>query len=117
MYSTTFNRYGSWLPLLTHSDIGFDPCKLKKAASEKRLPTGFFFNYPPCAWEQSSTRNRLLLSLICLISLEYELIPSMLENNEEINVIKINKPKFIDIGTEGSIIESKKKAQKILFND
>ena len=51
------------------------------------------------------------------MSLEYQLIPSMIENNEEINVIKIGKPKFIDIGTEGSIIESKKKAQKILFND
>ena len=51
------------------------------------------------------------------VSLEYQLIPSMIKNNEEINVIKINKPKFIDIGTEDSIIESKKKAQKILFND
>ena len=51
------------------------------------------------------------------MSLEYQLIPSMIENNEEINVIKIGKPMFIDIGTEGSIIESKKKAQKILFND
>ena len=46
------------------------------------------------------------------MSLEYQLIPSMIKNNEEINVIKINKPKFIDIGTEDSIIESKKKGTK-----
>ena len=32
-------------------------------------------------------------------------------------ILNNGKPKFIDIGTEGSIIESKKKAQKILFND
>ena len=46
------------------------------------------------------------------MSLEYQLIPNMIKNNEKINVIKINKPKFIDIGTENSILESKKKSTK-----
>ena len=49
------------------------------------------------------------------MSLEHQLIPSMIKNNEKINVIKIKKPKFIDIGTEDSILESKKKAQKIFI--
>jgi D-glycero-alpha-D-manno-heptose 1-phosphate guanylyltransferase len=49
------------------------------------------------------------------MSLENQLIPSMIKNNEKINVIKINNPKFIDIGTEYSILESKKKAQKIFI--
>ena len=47
------------------------------------------------------------------MSLEHQLIPNMIKNNEKINVIKITKPKFIDIGTESSILESKKKAKKI----
>ena len=49
------------------------------------------------------------------VSLEHELIPNMIKNNEKIKVIKINNPKFIDIGTQDSIIESKKKAQKIFI--
>ena len=44
------------------------------------------------------------------MSLEHQLIPNMIKNNEKIHVIKINNPKFIDIGTEDSILESKKKA-------
>ena len=51
------------------------------------------------------------------MSLENQLIPNMIKNNEEINIIKIHKPRFIDIGTEDSIIESKKKAEQILSND
>jgi len=47
------------------------------------------------------------------MSLEHQLIPNMIKNNEKINVIKIKNPKFIDIGTEDSILESKKKIQKI----
>ena len=47
------------------------------------------------------------------MSLEHQLIPSMVENNEKINVIKVNEPKFIDIGTEKSIFKSKKIAHKI----
>jgi NDP-sugar pyrophosphorylase family protein len=49
------------------------------------------------------------------MSLEHQLIPNMIKNNEKINVIKINNPKFIDIGTENSILESKKKARKIFI--
>ena len=49
------------------------------------------------------------------MSLEHQLIPNMIKNNEKINVIKITKPKFIDIGTESSILESKKKAKKIFI--
>ncbi len=49
------------------------------------------------------------------VSLEHQLIPNMLKNNEKINIIKIKNPKFIDIGTEDSILESKKKAQKIFI--
>ncbi len=49
------------------------------------------------------------------VSLENQLIPNMIKNNEKINVIKINDPKFIDIGTQDSILESKKKAQKIFI--
>ena len=49
------------------------------------------------------------------MSLEHQLIPNMIKNNEKINVIKIKNPKFIDIGTEDSILESKKKAQKIFI--
>jgi len=49
------------------------------------------------------------------MSLEHQLIPNMIKNNEKINVLKIKKPKFIDIGTEDSILESKKKAQKIFI--
>jgi NDP-sugar pyrophosphorylase family protein len=49
------------------------------------------------------------------VSLEHQLIPNMIKNNEKINIIKIKKPKFIDIGTEDSILESKKKAQKIFI--
>ena len=49
------------------------------------------------------------------MSLEHELIPNMINNNEKINVIKINNPKFIDIGTEDSLLESKKNAQKIFI--
>ena len=51
------------------------------------------------------------------MSLEHQLIPNMIKNNEKINVIKIKNPKFIDIGTEDSILESKKKNRKFLFND
>ena len=47
------------------------------------------------------------------ISLEYELIPNMIKNKEKIKVIKVNKPRFIDIGTEKSILESSKIAKKI----
>ena len=49
------------------------------------------------------------------MSLEHQLITSMIKNNEKINIIKINNPKFIDIGTEDSILESKKKLQKIFI--
>ena len=49
------------------------------------------------------------------MSLEHQLIPNMIKNNEKIKVIKIKNPKFIDIGTENSILESKKKAQKIFI--
>jgi len=49
------------------------------------------------------------------MSLEHQLIPNMIKNNEKIHVVKINNPKFIDIGTEDSILESKKKAQKIFI--
>ena len=41
----------------------------------------------------------------------------MLKNNEKIKVIKIKNPKFIDIGTENSILESTKIAKKFLFNE
>jgi len=51
------------------------------------------------------------------VSLEHQLIPNMLKNNEKINIIKIKNPKFIDIGTEDSILESKKKHRKFLFNE
>ncbi len=51
------------------------------------------------------------------MSLEHELIPDMVKNNEKINIIQIKKPKFIDIGTEKSIQESKKIAKMILNND
>ena len=51
------------------------------------------------------------------MSLEHELIPDMVKNNEKINIIQIKKPKFIDIGTEKSILESKKIAKRILNND
>ena len=51
------------------------------------------------------------------MSLENQLIPNMIKNNEKINIIKIHKPKFIDIGTEDSILESKKKAEQILSYD
>ena len=51
------------------------------------------------------------------MSLEHELIPRMIKNNEKINIIQINKPKFIDIGTEKSINESKKIARRVLNND
>ena len=51
------------------------------------------------------------------LSLENQLIPNMIKNNEKINIIKIHKPKFIDIGTEDSILESKKKAEQILSYD
>ena len=50
------------------------------------------------------------------MSLENQLIPNMIKNNEEINIIKIHKPKFFDIGTEDSILESKKNAKQILSN-
>ena len=49
------------------------------------------------------------------MSLEYELFPNMIKNNEKIKVVKIKKPKFIDIGTEESILESKQLIQRI-FN-
>ena len=49
------------------------------------------------------------------MSLEHQLIPNMIKNNEKIKVIKIKNPKFIDIGTENSILESKKKAQEIFI--
>ena len=48
------------------------------------------------------------------MSLEYELIPNMIKNNEEIQVITVNKPSFIDIGTEKSIRESTKITKKFL---
>ena len=50
------------------------------------------------------------------MSLEHQLIPNMIKNNEKINVIKIKNPKFIDIGTEDSILESKKNTENF-FND
>ena len=49
------------------------------------------------------------------VSLEFELIPKMIENKEKIKVIKVNKPIFIDIGTEKSIIESSRIARKIFI--
>ena len=49
------------------------------------------------------------------MSLEYELIPNMLKNNEKIQVITVNKPSFIDIGTEKSISESTKITKKIFI--
>ena len=49
------------------------------------------------------------------MSLEYELIPNMIKNNEEIQVITVNKPSFIDIGTEKSIRESTKITKKIFI--
>ncbi|MAI29124.1 MAG: hypothetical protein CMP38_02830 [Rickettsiales bacterium] len=51
------------------------------------------------------------------MSLEHQLIPNMIKNNEKIGVIKVNKPRFIDIGTEGSLLECKKKAKEIFIND
>ncbi len=49
------------------------------------------------------------------MSLEYELIPNMIENNEKIEVIKVENPSFIDIGTERSINEISKIAKKIFI--
>jgi len=49
------------------------------------------------------------------MSLEYELIPNMILNNETINVIKVKRPKFVDIGTEKSILKSSKIAKKIFI--
>ena len=51
------------------------------------------------------------------MSLENELIPNMIKNNEKINVIQVKRPKFFDIGTEKAILESKKIARRVLTND
>ena len=51
------------------------------------------------------------------MSLEHELIPNMLKNNEKINIIQVKNAKFIDIGTEKSILKTKKIARRVLIND
>ena len=51
-------------------------------------------------------KNKLIKYSNKIMSLEYELFPKLLNNDEKIKVIKVSNPEFLDIGTECSLQKS-----------
>ena len=100
-YMENMRRFGS---------IKFDKNNNLTAFNEKKINGSGFINSGIYFFNKEKVAKYKINGFM---SLEYELFPNMIKNNEKIKVIKINEPKFIDIGTEESIRQSRQFVQEV----